>query len=423
MAYRILIVANEHPQLSPGGAGQVAYQLFNGLRETEGVQPFFLARAEDPARRRETTPFSSRPGRPDEILFYTDSVDPFLFSQQSLAVIEHFMDLIERIDPDVIHFHHYLGIGLELIAAARRKSPKLRIFVTLHEYLAICANFGQMVKTEGMALCHAASPHECAQCFPQIAPAEFLLRESFVKSHFEKVDLFIAPSEFLRQRYIAWGLPAWQIAVLENGTPPVRPPPPRPLGEGERRARFGFFGQIIPYKGLVELLIAFEHLNQFPAALTEGAQLIVNGAIPEQNPKPFVDRVRELFARNRQRVHYAGAYRHEDLGRLMAAIDWVVVPSLWWENSPMVIEEALAHRRPVICSNIGGMAEKVRRGKDGLHFAVGNPFELASLIVQLAGEPAAWDALQQTMRQPTGIAETVERHLHYYRDQSFAVAG
>ena len=56
----------------------------------------------------------------------------------------------------------------------------------------------------------------------------------------------------------------------------------------------------------------------------------------------------------------------------MAEIDWVVVPSIWWENSPLVIQEAFLHGRPVICSDIGGMAEKVRHGVDGLHFRVGD---------------------------------------------------
>jgi glycosyltransferase involved in cell wall biosynthesis len=423
LTYRILIIANEHPQLSPGGAGQVAYLLFNGLQQVKDVEAFFLARTDERARRRDTTPFSSHRGRPDEILFYSDTIDDFLFSQQSLDAIGHFTGLIERIAPDIIHFHHYLGVGLELIAAARRKCPKTRIFATLHEYLAICANFGQMVKTDGRTLCHAASPHDCAGCFRDIAPAEFLLRETFIKSHFEKVDLFIAPSEFLRRRYVDWGIPAWQIAVVENGMNAAPPPPPRPLAPGGRRTSFGFFGQIIPFKGVLELLAAFEYLNQFPSAVTEGIRLVVNGAIPEQNPPQFVEQLRERLARTRHRVHFAGAYRNEDLPRLMAEVDWVVVPSLWWENSPMVIEEALAHRRPVICSNIGGMAEKVRWGKDGLHFAVGNPFELASLVVQVAAEPAIWDGLQQTMRQPTTIEETVSRHLQYYRDQSFAVAG
>ncbi len=58
------------------------------------------------------------------------------------------------------------------------------------------------------------------------------------------------------------------------------------------------------------------------------------------------------------RVRFYGAYQNAEMPRLMQSVDWVVMPSIWWENSPIVIQEALHHRRPVICSNIGGMAEK-----------------------------------------------------------------
>ena len=76
----------------------------------------------------------------------------------------------------------------------------------------------------------------------------------------------------------------------------------------------------------------------------------------------------------------AGKYAHDDLPRLMAEVDWVVVPSRWWENSPLVIQEAFLHQRPVICSDIGGMAEKVADGVDGLHFRAGDPRSLARVL-------------------------------------------
>src|SRR5207244_4345149 len=57
-----------------------------------------------------------------------------------------------------------------------------------------------------------------------------------------------------------------------------------------------------------------------------------------------------------------GRYSRDELSRLLSHIDWVVVPSVWWENSPLVIQDAFLHERPVICSNIGGMAEKVIDG-------------------------------------------------------------
>lgn len=419
---RVLLITHGHPDLSPGGAEIASYLLFQGLQQIPKVEAYYIASTDEPGRHRSSTPFSGFRGRPNEILFFTDTVDRFLFSQRSASIIDHFARLLADLQPDVIHFHHYMAVGVELIALARRLIPKVKIIVTLHEFLAICNNFGQMVKTRTSALCSAAGPHECNSCFNEIPVDEFFRRELFLKSHFEKVDLFIAPSEFLRERYVEWGIPGWQIVTLDNGIAPVSPPAPRPLAAGERRGVFGFFGQIHPFKGLLQLLHAFETLGQHPAERTAGIRLVVHGAYLELNPAPYVEAVNALRSRTAGRVHFAGPYQRDDLGRLMAAVDWVVVPSIWWENSPLVIQEAFAYRRPVICSNIGGMAEKVRWGKDGVHFAVGNPFELASLILRLSADPAIWDRLQETIRQPVTVAQSVAKHLELYREAAFAVA-
>jgi glycosyltransferase involved in cell wall biosynthesis len=77
----------------------------------------------------------------------------------------------------------------------------------------------------------------------------------------------------------------------------------------------------------------------------------------------------------------------------MDDIDWVVVPSIWWENSPLVIQEAFMYGRPVICSDIGGMAEKVTDGVNGLHFRAGNPRSLADVMTRAAGDRELWAKL------------------------------
>src|ERR1044071_1235531 len=79
----------------------------------------------------------------------------------------------------------------------------------------------------------------------------------------------------------------------------------------------------------------------------------------------------------------------------MANFDWVVVPSIWWENSPLVIQEAFQHGRPVICSDIGGMAEKVAHGVNGLHFRAGDARSLASTIRTAAETPGLWERLRE----------------------------
>ena len=79
----------------------------------------------------------------------------------------------------------------------------------------------------------------------------------------------------------------------------------------------------------------------------------------------------------------------------MREIDWVVVPSIWWENSPLVIQEAFMNGRPVICSNVGGMAEKVTDGLNGVHFGVGDPSSLAAAIRKAVQSPDTWDHMRR----------------------------
>jgi glycosyltransferase involved in cell wall biosynthesis len=178
---------------------------------------------------------------------------------------------------------------------------------------------------------------------------------------------------------------------------------------------FGFFGQIHPFKGLLPLLSAFKALDQLPPERTSGVRLRVHGAYLDLNPPDYIAAINDLLARTAERVTFVGAYDAHDLDRLMSAIDWVVVPSVWWENSPLVIQEAFAHRRPVICGDIGGMAEKVRPGRDGFHFSAGNPTALVELILRIVDDPAIWDRLQDTIAEPSTIAISASKHIELYR--------
>jgi glycosyltransferase involved in cell wall biosynthesis len=83
----------------------------------------------------------------------------------------------------------------------------------------------------------------------------------------------------------------------------------------------------------------------------------------------------------------------------------VVVPSIWWENAPLVIQEAMTHRRPVICSGVGGMAESVRDGVNGLHFRVRDPDSLADTIRRAVNSPELWDELRGQITDPHPMDE------------------
>jgi glycosyltransferase involved in cell wall biosynthesis len=140
----------------------------------------------------------------------------------------------------------------------------------------------------------------------------------------------------------------------------------------------------------------------------------IYGANLENQPEDFQEEFKQFHAKVKDRVLLRGSYKQQELQTLMLEVDWVVMPSIWWENSPVVIQEAFFHGRPVITSDIGGMAEKVE-GHGGLTFSVRNPSGLAALMERCIGNVALHQGLRESMSQPCTAAVCAEQHLHLYR--------
>jgi glycosyltransferase involved in cell wall biosynthesis len=180
-----------------------------------------------------------------------------------------------------------------------------------------------------------------------------------------------------------------------------------------RRNRFAYFGQLTPFKGVDVLIDAVSRVPQ--DIWGDDACLMIFGGNLERQPLEFQDRLKKLIDEAGRRVRFYGAYQNADMPRLIRSVDWMVLPSTWWENSPLVIQEALHHRRPIICSDIGGMAEKVRDGKDGLHFRAGSAQDLADRLAEVLSDPQGWDRLRTSMRQPTSHFDCAHEHVELYR--------
>ena len=385
---RILFIAHNHPVIRPGGAEGYALELFRALRNHEDFEPFFVARADAPAGAVRDTPFSAVGSDPNEYFVHTSnrSFDFFtLTSKDKRLHTRHFRDFLLAIQPDVVHLQHTLFIGNDLIPLIRTTLPDTPIVYTLHEFLAICHRNGQMLRTNGQN-CMESSPRRCHECFPDIPERRFFLRESLMRSHFEHVDLFLAPSRFLRDRYVDWGIPPEKIRFEDYGRLPQSTAPT--AAEERPRNRFGFFGQFNPYKGVTVALEAMGLLEDTDAHLS------VHGANLEIQPEAFRNRFDELLTAAGGNVTLLGRYEQADLPELMSRVDWVIVPSIWWENSPLVIQEAFIHGRPVICSDIGGMAEKVTHDVNGLHFRANDPTALAETVRRAAETPGLWESLR-----------------------------
>lgn len=409
---RILIISHGHPELSKGGAEIAAYNLFQEYRKYMPGDVLFLARETKTGKE----PFHFAQKGNGEILYYTNTEDYFTHTHPKKEVLwKEFKDLVERFKPTIVHFHHYIHMGIEMLRVVKQVSTKPKVFLTLHEYGAICNNNGQMIKTgSNKSLCYKASPLDCHQCFNSIAAGEFLLREHFLKSFFEKVDMFISPSNFLKDRYVNWGISADKIQVIENGQHKVDAAAEgyRDLTDPKYKIRFGYFGQLNPYKGIDVLLSAF---LQLPKVYRKQVQLNLYGANLHLQTSEFQDRINDQIKQLGDSVVNYGPYEAKELTALMHNIDFVVVPSIWWENSPMVIQEAFMHKKPVICSNIGGMAEKVVDRSNGLHFSARSAFDLAEKIKLVCNERGLHKELANQITEPLSIEGCAAAHLKLYQ--------
>lgn len=404
---RLLMVSHGHPTFHPGGGERVAHNLYQALRR-EGCEAFFVGFVypELLAGRKAQPVFALDPRDPNDLAIRGNAFDFFMGRHGDLQLADAFARIVKKINPDLVHFHHFLMVGLESLRIVKNLRPACKIVLTLHEYWAICARAGQMVRADG-TLCHESSLYQCAACLPDRPPAQFFLREQWIKSFLSLVDCFICPSHFLLERYQAWGLPEQKLEFIANGQEETVCPP---VENRERHHRFGFFGQLTRTKGVDVLLKAARRLHD------EGMdfQLGIHGTLALQE-KSHREGLEAAFAEAADYLTYFGPYQPQDVVELMSGYDWIVIPSTWWENAPLVVEEALAARRPIICSDIGGLKEKVAPGRDGLHFRAGDPYSLAATLRRAASDSALWQTLHATLRPPIPFAECVARHVERYQ--------
>ena len=413
---KILFMLHNHPTVRPGGGEMYALELYEALKASERFEPVLVARMPPNPGPQPSghpgTPFKSLAGDPNQYFVVTEEegFDYFLGTMRDKSLYTTYLDeFLREHRPDVIHFQHTQFIGYDVVSLVARVLPHVPMLYTLHEYLPICHRDGQMLRVNG-ELCTHESPRRCNECYPHWSQQHFFLRKQLIQRHLSNVDLFLAPSRFLLERYAAWGIPREKLRFEDYGRLPVSAVDGG--GESRPRNRLAFFGQVNQYKGLDVLLRAMKVVvKQHP-----DVHLWIHGANLEMQSEELQHDFLANVAELEEHVTFAGAYEHSRLPELMRGTDWVVVPSRWWENSPLVIQEAFLHKRPVICSDIGGMAEKVTNQVNGLHFRVGDHLRLAETIGRAVGTPGLWDELHAGIPEVFSMEEHVANLTGIYHE-------
>jgi glycosyltransferase involved in cell wall biosynthesis len=420
---RILQVIHQFPPYSSQGSEVYCYNLAKRLQESDDVRVFHVS--------------NTRPARPRRLVRETfdglqtyHCVDGGQYARvadwPNAFLRKQFQSVLDDYRPEVVHFHNFVSLGDNLVSLARASGAA--VVYTLHDFGLICPNTF-LLRSDG-TLCGKGDPDFFQDCcptlirtvggrLPVLAPhlpplarwrlyanqdsrpaigaalragvgiaewwwgdpnhtsvsrkRDFFLTQT--RRIFRDVDLFLAPSEFLRQRYLSCGLAPEKLVFLRNG---MRSFPRAARDRATGRIAFGYIGALHAQKGVELLLEAFRGLG-------DRADLHIHGsAFGSPVSESYWHRIHERHAGS---VVFHGPYNNQRIGEILASLDVVVVPSLWYENSPLTIQEAFIGGVPVITADRGGMAELVRDGIDGLHFRLGDVADLRDKLQYVIDHP------------------------------------
>lgn len=342
----------------------------------------------------------------------------FLSTFYNPPIERAFARYLDREKPDLIHIHHLLYLSGGLVRLAHQRN--IPIVATLHDFWYFCMN-AQLLRPSNEVCASNPLKWYCGWCMaaqyrPRLPGALmaftfplFIWRDRYLREAMAQVDRLIAPSRFLMERHIQAGFSPERFELLEYGINIDEIGAVQRCDTPRVPIRFGYVGSLTRHKGVHVLIQAF---NRLPASV---ATLDVFGS-----PAAFPDYSAELkaLAADNPAIRFRGAFDHARIGEILAQLDMLIVPSVWYENSPVTIREAIAAQVPVIASRIGSLPEKVRDGIDGLLFKVGDAGDLASKMLQIVQRPEQIVEFRRQMSPPDDIRKHIERIEEIYHQAS-----
>lgn len=378
------------------------------------------------------------------------SIDKNMFPNRSVrdtyeqSALRHLHErLLRELRPDVIHVCHLISHTTALLDVAR--ALRIFTFATLTDFFGFCYN-NRLENAEG-ELCGGpdAARANCVACFlklvgarehakpltklgadPRLRPfvskylAKLGRRENnpFSISGFEPNDICvrpdvlrramgvysdaIAPTLFLKRAYESNGFPA-PMRISHFGVDiDRRAKPPR---EPDNQVRLGFIGQLYASKGAHLLLGALRASNR--------ANLSLKIWGPENQDPAYYATLRQ--AADGLPVSFLGTLPRDELAHSLSGLDYLVIPSTWYENSPLILLQSLATHTPAIVSDVLGMTEFVRDGENGFHFSRGEVASLTEVLRKVADDPALAGRLSAVTSYERTPADMAKDLLDMYR--------
>lgn len=408
----ILKIIHGYPPRYNAGSEVYSQSICNELKKRHRVSIF--TREENPY----AADYRLRHERLDGLDFYYINKAREKDGYAHRAVDEALARLIDADRPDVAHIGHLNHLSVGLVDVLHQAG--IPIVFTLHDFWLMCPrgqflqiNFGD---PDFHQLCDGQDHKKCAErCYNRFfsglettRAADERYWESWIGARMaatraisEKVSYFIAPARSLRERFVReFGIPEDKIQYLDYGFPThyLQPTAPKPRS----CYTFGYIGTHIPAKGVNLLIEAFKQLNG-------EAKLFIYGRPSGQSSEAL----RQMAADSPNPIEFRGEYINQHLGEVVfSEVDCIVVPSIWVENSPLVIHEAQACKIPVITADVGGMSEYVQHLENGLLFRHRSVESLAEQLQFALEQPEQMRRLGQRgyWHHPEGLVPDIATH-------------
>jgi glycosyltransferase involved in cell wall biosynthesis len=317
-----------------------------------------------------------------------------------------FAAALERLAPDVVHFHNLHNLGAALIdEVAARAIPS---WFSTHNYWLICPR-AYLMTADGTICAGPGDGRRCATCTGGREPADYARRLAEIRARVARgVTGVLAVSDAVRRTLLSAGYPAEMVDVVRQGMPHDMEiwealgrdrAPGRVDPDGELRV--AFLGSAYPHKGPQLLVEAAQQT-------TARVRVEIHGEVPDV----FAPTLRALDSRGV--VELRGEFATDELAGVLAGVDVAVLPSMWWDCAPLVAAECLAGRVPLVVPRLGGLAEAVRDGVDGLVVDPVDAGALAAALDRLATEPGLLERLQGGIEPPRTFAGYVDALEAYY---------
>lgn len=303
--------------------------------------------------------------------------------------------LIEKINPQIVHVAHLMYMYSFLQAIKKLHIPYV---ISLTDFWLICHR-AQMVTSAG-ELC--SSPKEGKQCKEICLGLEkeyyekrFILahevlsqsKANIVSSHFLQNAMSQFVSNFHSQ-YVPYGL---NFSYLSTNNE---------VYDSSNKIRFLFSGTLSKHKGIDIVIQAFKALKK------ESFELNIYGNGPL---KEFV--IREI--KHSKNIHYHGSYSKEDTKHLIKNNDIVFVPSAWYENNPIILQEMIAANIPPVVSDVGSLPEMVEDKKTGFVFEMSSVESLKKVIEDIIANPAVLNTIKANMYSNYKVITIEQQVLSY----------